>query len=348
MSDDGVDLLPQKQSSDILQSPVESSPLPRDAGSMLKLAREKKEWTVQYVAEQLKLSARQISWLENNELENLPNLVIIRGFIRSYSKLLKIDAEPIIALLPQNGQQPSAIASLRPTLTTPFLESRLPMLGRPDSNNHQYIIGAIIFAILAIAFFAFQKFDHAELVQNVLSSIGFAQVEKKNEVADAASNNDVVLPAATEVNSSSITPDPVVDNTVGSAQTNIDAAIKSDGINAQTPSTNATTPANGNSMDAVNTQNPSVVAVSSTNGAGQTANALKLKFKQDTWIQIKRANGTVLTAHMAKAGTEESFDVNEALQLRIGNVAGVEGFLRGTPMQIIGFQGSNVADINVK
>ncbi|MEB0032554.1 helix-turn-helix transcriptional regulator, partial [Undibacterium sp. RTI2.1] len=107
----------------------------KSAGAFLALMRQQKDFTVQQIADQLKLSARQIIALEADQFDALPKMVIVRGFIRSYAKLLKIDGEPILALLPKNLEPPVQSAYLRPALTTPFLESRLPLMGRQDANN---------------------------------------------------------------------------------------------------------------------------------------------------------------------------------------------------------------------
>ncbi|MEB0032331.1 DUF4115 domain-containing protein, partial [Undibacterium sp. RTI2.1] len=77
-------------------------------------------------------------------------------------------------------------------------------------------------------------------------------------------------------------------------------------------------------------------------------NLIKFKFRQDSWILLKRENGSVLTSHMAKAGTEESFDVKEVLQIKIGNAAGVDGTLRGVSLNIAPTKESNVFNLSVK
>ena len=75
---------------------------------------------------------------------------------------------------------------------------------------------------------------------------------------------------------------------------------------------------------------------------------MKLKFRQDSWIQVRKENGVIVTSHLAKAGTEEVFSVKELLQVRIGNATGVEGILRGAPLEILAEKGSNVVNLNVK
>jgi cytoskeleton protein RodZ len=54
-------------------------------GQRLSISRQEKAWSVQYVADQLKLSQGQILALESNKFDALPKLVIVRGFVRAYA-----------------------------------------------------------------------------------------------------------------------------------------------------------------------------------------------------------------------------------------------------------------------
>ena len=64
-------------------------------GAELARQREARGWTVAEVADQLNLAARQIAALEADNYAALPGMAIVRGFIRAYAKLLKIDATPL-------------------------------------------------------------------------------------------------------------------------------------------------------------------------------------------------------------------------------------------------------------
>ncbi len=65
-------------------------------GGALRAAREKQKLSVQDIASQLRLGVRQVEALEADRYDKLPEPSIVRGFIRNYAKLLKIDAAPII------------------------------------------------------------------------------------------------------------------------------------------------------------------------------------------------------------------------------------------------------------
>ncbi|MCU6433165.1 DUF4115 domain-containing protein [Undibacterium sp. Jales W-56] len=327
-------------------SEPKNSYVPQTAGAMLAAARLQKEWTVQQVADQLKLSGRQIIALEANQFEALPKMVIVRGFIRSYAKLLKIDVEPILAKLPQESTAMADVPHLRPALTTPFLESKLPLMGRQDPTNSKYIWGAIMLAILAAGFFAVQKLEHTGWIQKFLAhQVASTPEQTASNVVESAE----IVPAL-PVSPVQVASDKKMEPVVNPMQKEVAIAKQTPELTsgaAQTiPQTVAqATPLVSSVASQVTSPAPTV---SNPAALEQSANLMKFKFRQDSWIQIKRENGSVVTSHLAKAGTEESFDVKEALQIKIGNAAGVDGTLRGVSLNIAATKESNVINLNVK
>ena len=79
--------------------------------------------------------------------------------------------------------------------------------------------------------------------------------------------------------------------------------------------------------------------------------ALLMKVRDDTWIEIRRAgakeNETPLVSRILKAGSTERFDVPEAVVLTIGNVSGVEANLRGLALDIKSTAKGNVVRLNL-
>jgi cytoskeleton protein RodZ len=67
-------------------------------GGRLRTAREKLGLDIENLANQLRLSPRQLKALEANDLEALPSPAFTRGFIRNYARLLQVDPEPLLAL----------------------------------------------------------------------------------------------------------------------------------------------------------------------------------------------------------------------------------------------------------
>ena len=335
----------------------ESIEVPRDmsVGQRLSLSRQEKSWSVQYVADQLKLSQGQILALESNKFESLPKLVIVRGFVRAYAKLLKIDADSLIALLPKESTATHLETSLRPALSTPFVDSRLSLLGHHDTNR-RYIIGAVILVLLVVAFLVVQRtefgrnfitmFQSSTKVQSTSGDLNkTSEVSSELAVANDALANTPKLGSPAASMPALQGADPV-------------AATQSSAI-AHEPISNQSEPSTTPLSAAPVEQLPTAAEVTSASKpASNTASGvvtpsldtdvLVFKFSQNSWIQVKNESGAVLTAHLAKAGTEESFSVKQSLLVRIGNVAGVEAKLRGQPLVLTSERGSNVANLVVK
>lgn len=62
-----------------------------ELGKRLRAAREQRGLSVGEVAERLKLPAKQIEALESGDYTGLPELVFVRGFLRTYGRFLNLD-----------------------------------------------------------------------------------------------------------------------------------------------------------------------------------------------------------------------------------------------------------------
>lgn len=80
---------------------------PFSAGRALREARERIGLSVTDVVNRLKFAPRQIEALESDDFARLPEIAFVRGFVRSYAKLLQIDSAPLLAALPQVSVQSS-------------------------------------------------------------------------------------------------------------------------------------------------------------------------------------------------------------------------------------------------
>lgn len=340
-------------------------------GSILESTRKSQNRSVQQVSEQLKLSQAQIIAIESNQYHLLPTLVIVRGFVRAYAKLLRIDAEPLIALLPKDDNPKSLGECFKPPLSAPFVDSKLNLLGKSETNKF-YIIGAIIIVLLVAVFLISQNAFVKNLIESQLStSQQKANVEnvsvvpnQANSTSNTSQNTAVVL-----TNPINKTDGATVLNGQEVAANNT-AAATSDAVT--TSASNNTTPqaaivvadktlTQAGQVPVVTTPTTPPVVTTSVPTAAATAaavssvlpvnkgnNALVLKFRQNSWMQIKTEKGVVIAERLVKAGSEEKFDVNQALLVRIGNAAGVDVSLRGASLDLSRAGGSNVANLSIK
>lgn len=80
----------------VMDAPVAAVEVPLTTGQRLRAAREAKGMSVYDVAEVLRFSSRQIELLEADRYDDLLGATLVRGFIRGYAKLLKLDPVPLL------------------------------------------------------------------------------------------------------------------------------------------------------------------------------------------------------------------------------------------------------------
>ncbi|MFZ6686169.1 helix-turn-helix domain-containing protein [Undibacterium sp. SXout11W] len=318
------------------------------AGAKLSAARQQLGLSLEQAAEQLKLSHRQLLAIESNDFDKLPKMVIVRGFVRSYAKLLRVDPAPIIACLPGEASLADLDTDLRPTLATPFLESKSHFLGRSESHNKKYMFGAGILAMAALLFVLGQHFEQSEAFKSIFTHSDVVKPSVE-QVAASLPLTDSATPA--ESQSDVFPPDVVVQ-----ASTVLERVAASESTSTLAaspvvlPSVSEVKPAPANVGGAVvpltNSASKHEVASGTDVQAGN--NKLRLTFRQDSWVQVKKESGEVVTSHLAKAGTEEFFDVKEPVQVRLGNAHGVDATLRGAALEIVPPKDTNVVNLSVK
>jgi len=82
-------------------------PIPSDEspGRCLREARELRGLSVADVVNSIKFSQRQIEAIERNDLAQLPGATFVRGFVRSYAKLLQLDPHPLLVMMDRETPQ---------------------------------------------------------------------------------------------------------------------------------------------------------------------------------------------------------------------------------------------------
>jgi cytoskeleton protein RodZ len=94
---------------------------------LLAAQREAMGWTVEQIADQLKLAVRQVKALEAGDYAALPNMAVTR-FVRAYAKVLKIDAAPLVAMIEAARPISRGRVAPRKDLAQSFSESRFPSM----------------------------------------------------------------------------------------------------------------------------------------------------------------------------------------------------------------------------
>ncbi len=305
------------------------------AGAQLKAQREALGWPVEQVADQLKLAPRQVIALEAGDMAALPNLAVVRGFVRAYAKVVRLDAAPLVAMIevhPAPAQDPAA--PVRREISATFSESRFPSMTQRSSNQTPLWIAGAVAVVVAAAFGAYK-------LGYVPASLVSSHAEKETAHADMGPvettlikpGQDLTPVQTPSVPLISVPPPPGNDTQTGAPAS---AAASAPAAAVPPAAAPATTPA------AAAAVTPPVAA------AAVGANTLVLKVEQDSWVEIRRPGSTPLISRMVKAGSTETFDIAGPATLVVGKPGAVQATLRGAKLDLPTVAGGTISRVSIK
>ncbi|MBU1482216.1 MAG: DUF4115 domain-containing protein [Gammaproteobacteria bacterium] len=102
------------------------------------------------IANRIKFAPRQVEALEANDFENLPQTTFLRGFVRSYARVLQLDETALIAALPCDPATPAIGRSQ-------VVDVAFPSLLSLQRVNLFWLGGALVVALLLGLFVMFQN-----------------------------------------------------------------------------------------------------------------------------------------------------------------------------------------------
>ena len=213
-------------------------------GRLLTEARESKGLSVEQVASQLRLSAKQIIGLESGDPSAFASVVYTRAHLRSYARLLGLDEARIIDLFSNSlaSEDRDQKALIRKTTT-----GLRPYQEETTKNGKGKGIGWIIFLVVVaiVAYMGWRYMNPSFNLQEVKSSLNFmnssdkpaveagagtskAAEGEKSPTADAASKKaEEQKPAAAEESKSAPKPETSAKAETAAAATDAVAAAPS-------------------------------------------------------------------------------------------------------------------------
>jgi cytoskeleton protein RodZ len=325
-------------------------------GALLAAQREAMGWTVEQIADQLKLAVRQVKALEAGDYAALPNTAVTRGFVRAYAKVLKMDATPLVAMIEAAAPPSPEVVVPRKDLSASFSESRFPSMTERSSGPAGWLVGLGVVVVLAGAgAYAYQsglipaslferKAEEAKPVDTpaidttlvketapLQANVPLISVPSQGEQAAAPA---AAAPVAAEPAAPAPAPAPAAPATAAvspPAGTPPPAAAP-----APAPAVAAPTPA------------PAPAAAAAAPVAAGVGHQLVLKLNEDSWVEIRRPGTTPLISRLVKAGSTETFDIKDPALLIVGKPSGVQATLGGAPLPLPTIPGGTISRVNIK
>lgn len=267
------------------------------SGAMLAAARKQQNRSIEEIADELNLSQTQIRTIELDQSEGLPEPTYVRGYIRSYAKLLGLNAEEVLDHYLNKNWQKSA-----------NLDDMPRGIGDGDSSEPSNFSPARVIVFLVImGLLGFFWFSGS--LDGLLGNADNAQNQLQN-----------TSPA---LNQESSTPEAVSSSAVGVSQDQeADQAL-----DAENTEQLADTGADSDSNDTEPTAVPEVVSPSNET-------RVVINFTDTSWVDIRDEQQNRLAYRSYPAGETLDVAAQGVLSVLIGNAKGVQMSVNGQPYDL--------------
>lgn len=180
-----------KQISSVENTGIENTSPPfAGVGKTLREAREQLGMSVSDVANRIKFATRQIEFLEAEDYAQLPEAAFVRGFVRSYARLLALDPVQLISYLPSSHGKSTHSHEMK------SVDIPMPTAMSARRYNIIWLAAALVIAV-SLAIFERLHERVPEVTQPVTTAM-VQPLELPNVGADGASAPIQVEPLAVE------------------------------------------------------------------------------------------------------------------------------------------------------
>lgn len=270
---------------------VEQKPL----GRVLAEERERQGLSRTEVAQRMHISARQVESLETGDYAHLPRGPFLRGFVRNYGKLLGLDAAALLARLAEAAPRSA------PDIVVPSQNIRFDPLGERLANPY---VKAGVLAVVVVAM-AFAGMYWWLFIRPTPPG---AQGKKPGAEPAAA-----VSPRNGPPRQLAVAPIAPPESVAPShAPVEAEPSARPSGAQSAKP-------------DAAKAEPVKADAAGRTDAARKAGvRTLKLRFRGESWVEIKDAQGKVLLSRLNSRGTEAEVAGRPPLTVIVGNAPEVE------------------------
>ncbi|MGY3877305.1 cytoskeleton protein RodZ [Aeromonas enteropelogenes] len=267
-------------------------------GQLLRNAREQLGWTREQVASRIHLRLTLIAAIESDTYDKHTSHTFIRGYLRTYAKLVGIPEETILAAYDKLGLTPPDNIDMQ----------SFSRRSRQQANDSRLKVVTWLVILVLIG----------------LSVAWWWQSTARRSAGDEALAATEMSASTTVAATDSVPGTESLAPVTDAADTAIDAAAPaavSDATGTLAPE--AAVLPEENPSAAVSTQaesSTSDVAATDESAASEPASApqLKMSFTADCWLDVKDANGKTLYSGLKKANDELVLEGAEPLKLIIG------------------------------
>ena len=306
-------------------------------GAMLAAAREAQGLSVEDISQRLKLSVAQIKSIEADDHSKLPTPVYVRGFIRSYARLLKLDSAQ---LLPPKVPAPPVVAvptvrearDTRDTRATPDTRGASVIVETPPVP-HTHNVSSISTTAGSRSDIPAEVLLMRDAPREAIEPSPYRRVPALLGVIAV-----VILGLAYYEFVFNAPPVPV--DTPVSVSGNTNTHTQPVAITPVLEQPKATAPAEV-PADALTLKK-------STDPASGAANGLHFVFNGESWVEVRDGDGKIVFSNTNQAGTEQRVTGMPPLSVVVGGSSRVRLSFNGKAIDLASYANDDVARLRLE
>ena len=320
-----VELQLAEIASDNAAAPVAASLIYSGCGGALKAAREAQGLSIHEVSSQLRLGINQIQAIEQDQFDQLPQQSIVRGFIRNYAKLLKVEVEPILAAYQHLVPSEAPVnLSVKSTGITPTISHS----GRTILPKRLLAwLGLVILLVISAYFYISHIKPHGSL------NLG---LPLKAESTPDSTSEAVALPESTTLTplpaplpeAAPIAEAPAAPVTASEPPVAVPSLPAPAAPVASSPAAALPTPVSSAALTTqISTPTPAVegsTGMTTLKATHAVQAELTFRVREDSWVRIEDAQGKKIFSEVLTAGSERALSADKPLTVTVGNAAATQ------------------------
>jgi len=311
---------------------VEAARPGKSAGEILRSARLERGLSIQDVARQLRLSVRQVTALEDDDYSKLSSATFLRGFVRNYAKLLRVDPSPLLRLIEEALPPPQ-------TQTISYQIEGIPFPSGRNQRKRALIMGGVVILVLSLLVYEIYRGNEVNMEKR--------QTEAKAEIKDQAEQPLPAVPQSqspsqTAMNEATEVDVPPTEKAGGpSPRAAETSAVEKRPVTPppvqQTPAVASATKPVPKTVDVLPPKlerDESSSAPVLSEPADDAGDVLRLSFEGQSWVEVKDSRGKLLLSRINLPGTQQVLRGKPPFSLTIGNAAEVKLIYNNKPVDL--------------
>ncbi|MEZ6966197.1 cytoskeleton protein RodZ [Aeromonas sp. S9(2024)] len=267
-------------------------------GQLLRNAREQLGWTREQVASRIHLRLTLIAAIESDTYDKHTSHTFIRGYLRTYAKLVGIPEETILAAYDKLGLTPPDNIDMQ----------SFSRRSRQQANDSR--LKVVTWLVILVLIGLSVAWWWQSTARRSAGDEALAATEMSASTSVAATDT---VPGAESLAPVTDATEPVIDAAAPAAVSDATGTLAPEAavLPEENPSAAVSTQAESSTSDVTATDES---AVSEPASAPQ----LKMSFTADCWLDVKDANGKTLYSGLKKANDELVLEGAEPLKLIVG------------------------------